>query len=320
MYITPLDADEIGMPVAVITGGWSRERDRALLSGKTVTAALTDMGVTAHAIGLADPREVLLNGLGDAATAFLAIAGRGAEDGRLQGLLETLSVPSTGSGVLASAIGMNKLHAKTLVSAAGVCVPRGTRIDPTAAADDEAVRVSQLLGGLPVMIKPVSECGSIGVQVATTVQSLSLALEQLDVADGEMMAEVFLPGALGERRCPGGRGRCRAGPACAGGPDSERRLLLRREARYGRVRLPLSGLGQPHHARRPGAPGGDRSPQSGLPLVLAPRLRRRRRQPLVAGGQHAAGPVEGRESGPYGDRRQDLLRAAADPHPARGGH
>ncbi|MEH0415912.1 D-alanine--D-alanine ligase family protein [Streptomyces sp. B21-083] len=194
MDITPLDADEIGMPVAVITGGWSRERDRALLSGKTVADALTDMGVKAHVIDLVDSGWGLVNGLGDAAKAFLAIAGRGAEDGRLQGLLETLSVPYTGSGVLASAIGMNKLHAKTLASAAGVCVPRGIRIDPTAAADDEAVRVSHLLGGLPVMIKPVSEGGSIGVQVATTVERLSLALEQLDVADGEMMAEVFHQG------------------------------------------------------------------------------------------------------------------------------
>lgn len=194
MHITPLEPDEIGMPVAVITGGWSRERDRALLSGETVAAALTGMGVTAHAIDLADPRESLLNSLGDAAKAFLAIAGRGAEDGRLQGLLETLSVPYTGSGVLASAIGMNKVHAKTVVSAAGVCVPPGTRIDLSAAADDEAVRISQLLRGLPVMIKPISEGGSIGMQVATTKESLILALEQLDASDGEMMAEVFLRG------------------------------------------------------------------------------------------------------------------------------
>ncbi|MEW2117677.1 D-alanine--D-alanine ligase [Streptomyces sp. NPDC005474] len=190
MYITPLEADEIGMPVAVITGGWSRERDRALLSGRTVADALTVMGVKAHVIDLADSREGLLEGLGDAAMAFLAIAGRGAEDGRLQGLLETLSVPYTGSGVLASAIGMNKIHAKTVVSAAGVCVPRGTRIDPKADADVEAVRVSQLLD-LPVMIKPISEGGSIGVQVATTVDSVTFALEQLDVTDGEMMAEAF---------------------------------------------------------------------------------------------------------------------------------
>lgn len=187
MRIAPLDAVEIGRPVTVITGGWSRERDRALLSGRTVTDALTDIGIKVRVVDLS--RDGLLEGLDSTATAFLAIAGRGAEDGRLQGLLETLSVPYTGSGVLASAVGMNKLQAKTLVSAAGVCVPRGTRIDPTAPAD-EAVRVGQLLD-LPVMIKPVSEGGSIGVQVATTVESLSHALEHLDVADGEMMAEAF---------------------------------------------------------------------------------------------------------------------------------
>lgn len=191
MRITPLAPSEISSPVAVITGGWSRERDRSCLSGRTVAAALDEMGVKARVIDLAATRENLLDGLGDAEKAFLAIAGRGGEDGRLQGMLETLGVPYTGSGVLASAIGMNKLHAKTLVSAAGVRVPQGTRIDPTALIGDEAARVSGLLD-LPVIVKPVSEGGSIGLHVATTLESLAAAL--VGVADGELMAEAFRPG------------------------------------------------------------------------------------------------------------------------------
>ncbi|GAB2966718.1 D-alanine--D-alanine ligase [Streptomyces pseudoechinosporeus] len=190
MCIAPLRPDEFAQPVAVVTGGWSQERDRSLLSGTTVTDALTDMGIKTRSLDLAE-REELLDGLDSVGVAFLAIAGRGAEDGRLQGLLETLGVPYTGSGVLASAVGMNKLHSKTLAAAAGVRVPRGVRIAPTATAEDEAARIEQLVG-LPVIVKPVSEGGSIGLQVATTVESLAVAL--LDVAEGELMAEAFHPG------------------------------------------------------------------------------------------------------------------------------
>ncbi|MET8029663.1 D-alanine--D-alanine ligase family protein [Streptomyces avermitilis] len=192
MHIPPLDPAEVPDPVAVITGGWSRERDRALLSGSTVVDTLADMGVKTRCVDLADDRQDLLEGLEGVTTAVLAIAGRGAEDGRLQGLLETLGVHYTGSGVLASAIGMNKIHAKTLVTAAGVRVPSGTRIDPSANTEDEVVRISRLLG-LPVIVKPVDEGGSIGVRVAITVEALAAAVSDVDTG-GELMAEVFHPG------------------------------------------------------------------------------------------------------------------------------
>jgi D-alanine-D-alanine ligase len=148
------------------------------------------MGIKTCSLDLAD-REDLLAGLVGVSVAFLAIAGRGAEDGRLQGLLETLGVPYTGSGVLASAVGMNKLHSKALVAAAGVRVPRGVRIAPRATAEEQAAQIEKLLG-LPVIVKPVSEGGSIGLQVATTVECLAAAITS--AADGELMAEVFHPG------------------------------------------------------------------------------------------------------------------------------
>ncbi|MFC4507012.1 MULTISPECIES: D-alanine--D-alanine ligase family protein [Streptomyces] len=191
MIITPLDPAELSSPVAVITGGWSRERDRALLSGRTVAEALDEMGVKTRVIDLAGPRERMLDSLAEEELAFLAIAGRGAEDGRLQGFLETLGVPYTGSGVLASAIGMNKIHAKAVVSAAGVRVPVGTRIEPRAIADDEAARICTMLD-LPVIVKPTNEGGSIGLQVTTSVESLASAL--MYVAEEELMAEAFHPG------------------------------------------------------------------------------------------------------------------------------
>ncbi|WP_189711842.1 D-alanine--D-alanine ligase family protein [Streptomyces phaeofaciens] len=178
--------------MAVITGGWSRERERSWLSGSTVAGALDGMGVKAHVLDLADSRDTLLEGLADASKAFLAIAGRGAEDGRLQGVLETLGVPYTGSGVLASAVGMHKLHAKTLVSAAGVRVPASVKIAPDANVEEEAARAKKALG-IPLIVKPVSEGGSIGLYVATTddfalPSAISCAKEE------EWMAEAFHAG------------------------------------------------------------------------------------------------------------------------------
>ncbi|MGV9790969.1 D-alanine--D-alanine ligase family protein [Streptomyces sp. NPDC003435] len=190
MRIAPFTPAELASLVAVITGGWSRERDRSLLSGQTVTEALDSMGVKTRVLDLAH-HETLVDQLADVDKALLAIAGRGAEDGRLQGLLETLGIPYTGSGVLASAIGMQKIHAKTLVSSAGVRVPRGVRIDGAAPARAEAARIAALLD-LPVIVKPVSEGGSIGVQVAADQDSLVSILE--DDGAEELMAEVFHPG------------------------------------------------------------------------------------------------------------------------------
>lgn len=195
MRIVPLDPAERSAPVAVVTGGWSRERDRSWLSGRTVAKALDDMGVKAHVVDLAGSRDTLLEGLAEASKAFLAIAGRGAEDGRLQGALETLGVPYTGSGVLASAVGMHKLHAKTLVAATGVRVPDAVKLEPDGTVEtleDEATRIKAALG-IPLMVKPVSEGGSIGLHVASSDDfAVSSAISCAE--DGEWMAEAFHTG------------------------------------------------------------------------------------------------------------------------------
>ncbi|MGW0757148.1 D-alanine--D-alanine ligase family protein [Streptomyces sp. NPDC002814] len=193
MHIAPLEPAETGSPVAVITGGWSKERDRSLLSGKTVAEALDGMGVKTRVLDLADSRDTLLEGLADAERAFLAIAGQGAEDGRLQGLLETLGVRYTGSGVLASAVGMHKLHAKTLVSAAGVRVPKAVEV-PHTIVEEEAARIEGILG-LPLIVKPVSQGGSIGLLRVATAYDLTVSAAVSDVDQvGELMAEEFCTG------------------------------------------------------------------------------------------------------------------------------
>ncbi|MDQ0605456.1 D-alanine-D-alanine ligase [Streptomyces canus] len=191
MSIGSLAPGEIPQPVAVITGGWAKERDRSLMSGREVADTLTTMGLAPRVIDLEDDREILVERLHGVGLAFLAIAGRGAEDGRLQGLLETLGVAYTGSGVLASAVGMNKLAAKTIVAFAGVRVPEGCRVDHEAKAETEAARIAELLG-LPVILKPVSEGGSIGLRTAHTQHDVVDAI--LSGAGEDLMAEVYHPG------------------------------------------------------------------------------------------------------------------------------
>ncbi|GGZ05805.1 D-alanine--D-alanine ligase family protein [Streptomyces poonensis] len=191
MSIAPPDPSEFTLPIAIITGGWSKERDRSLLSCADVRDALASLGLQPRVIDLERDRDSLVRRLDGVSVALLAIAGRGAEDGRLQGLLETLGIPYTGSGVLASAVGMNKLAAKTIVAAAGVRVLEGCRIDREAKADTEAARIAQELG-LPVIVKPVSEGGSIGLRIAHGRDELVDAI--LGGAGDELMAEVYQPG------------------------------------------------------------------------------------------------------------------------------
>ncbi|MGW4883451.1 D-alanine--D-alanine ligase family protein [Streptomyces murinus] len=181
---------EVSSPIAVITGGWSQERDRSLLSGEEVIKALAYLGVDVRVIDLRDDHRTLVGQLQGVSAAFLAIAGRGAEDGRLQGLLETLGIPYTGSGVRASALGMHKITAKTIVASAGVPVPDGCAVEREAKPRAEASRLAARLG-LPVIVKPVSEGGSIGLRVIQTVDELADAILG---ADSDLMAEVFHPG------------------------------------------------------------------------------------------------------------------------------
>jgi D-alanine-D-alanine ligase len=194
LKVPAVSPDEFTGTIAVITGGWSQERDRSFLSGTTVAVALTGMGIKTRVLDLDSSPAYLMEALADTELAFLAIAGRGAEDGRLQGLLDTFGIPYTGSGVLTSAVGMNKLYAKTLVAAAGVRVPWGVRVGIMDTPQEEAERIDKILG-CPLIVKPVSEGGSIGLRVVTSAEHLAQCLMDAD-GDGhtELMAEVFHPG------------------------------------------------------------------------------------------------------------------------------
>src|SRR5688572_9422510 len=148
------DPKEFGR-VAVLFGGDSTEREISLLSGNAVLAALKRSKVDAHAF---DPRDNSLTRLVEFDRVWIALHGPGGEDGTLQGALEYLGVPYTGSGVMGSAIGMDKLRTKRLAQASGVATPPWMEL--TGAPDFDRA-VAEL--GLPLAVKPATQGSSVGM-------------------------------------------------------------------------------------------------------------------------------------------------------------
>ena len=174
--------------VAVMFGGDSAEREISLKSGNAVLAALRHAGVDAHPF---DPAERPLVALEDEGfeRVFIALHGRGGEDGSLQGALDLMRVPYTGSGVLASALAMDKWRSKLCWQAADILVPQC--VVRSAASDWRAV-ADRL--GLPLFVKPASEGSSIGITKVRSVAELPLAYETAARHDVLVIAESFLSG------------------------------------------------------------------------------------------------------------------------------
>ena len=141
--------------VAVLFGGTSAEREVSLNSGSRVLAALLRQGVNAHPF---DPAEIPLDALRVFDRAFIALHGRHGEDGTIQGVLELMGIPYTGSGVMASALGMDKWRTKLLWQAAGLRVPEYALLTATS----DFAEVEEALG-LPLFVKPACEGSSIGI-------------------------------------------------------------------------------------------------------------------------------------------------------------
>ena len=170
-------------------GGPSAERDISLLSGNAVLKALLDAGVDAHAF---DPAE--RSGVGAQAgrlprRAFITLHGRFGEDGTVQGALQTLGIPYTGSGVMASAIGMDKWRTKLVWLSAGVPTPKFRMLTPGTDFSD----VMDALG-LPLIIKPAREGSSIGVSKVTTAAEFGPAFDAAYKLDPLVIAEEFVSG------------------------------------------------------------------------------------------------------------------------------
>jgi len=190
--------------VAVLMGGPSSEREISLLSGAAVQAALVRSGVDAHVFDPAgrDLWELKREGY---ARAFIALHGRFGEDGTVQGALETLGIPYTGSGVMASALAMDKWRTKLVWQAAGIPTPRYRIVD---AATDWMRVVAEL--GLPLIVKPAREGSTIGITKIATVDSDELAVAYAEAAkhDPLVLVEEFVAGVeltasiLGRRALP----------------------------------------------------------------------------------------------------------------------
>jgi len=155
--------------VAIVMGGWSAEREVSLMSGQQVFESLSSAGVDAHPMDAGrDIANVLVEGGFD--RAFLILHGRGGEDGTLQGALELAGIPYTGTGVLGSALCMDKWRAKALVKLAGVATPVAKLVatveEAKAAADEIAY---------PVVVKPTLEGSSIGVSIVESKDEIASA-------------------------------------------------------------------------------------------------------------------------------------------------
>jgi len=176
--------------VAVLMGGPSSEREVSLMSGNAVLAALRAAGVDAHAFDPAerDLWELKRDGF---TRVFIALHGRFGEDGTVQGALETLHLPYTGSGVMASALAMDKWRTKLVWQAAGIPTPRYRMVD---AGTDWMQVVAEL--GLPLIVKPSREGSTIGITKVSRVDADELAAAYREAAahDPLVLVEEFVAG------------------------------------------------------------------------------------------------------------------------------
>ncbi len=174
--------------VAVLMGGKSAEREISLMSGNGVLKALRSKGVDAHAF---DPAERDLFDLKREgyARCFIALHGRGGEDGTVQGALEVLGVPYTGSGVLGSALAMDKVRAKQVWRANELPTPPYEPIDAKTKFEGVAGRL-----GLPLIVKPVQEGSSIGITKVSAVAEMDEAYALAVNYDPVVIAERFIEG------------------------------------------------------------------------------------------------------------------------------
>jgi D-alanine-D-alanine ligase len=184
--------------VAVLMGGNSAEREVSIMSGTGVLAALRGRGVDAHAF---DPAERGLHELksGGFERAFVALHGRHGEDGSLQGALELLEIPYTGSGVMASAICMDKVMTKRIWRAEGLPTPAWVWLAPDEQARERVLRVPDELG-LPLIVKPPREGSSIGITKVQGYSQMSDAVALSARYDHDVLCEAFIAGI--ELTCP----------------------------------------------------------------------------------------------------------------------
>jgi len=188
LKVKPFDPARFGK-VAVLMGGWSAERTVSLNSGRAVLGALRRGGVDAHGIDV--QRETVIRDLleGQYARVFNILHGPGGEDGVMQGALEVLGLPYTGSGVMASALAMDKLRSKQLLEGAGIPTPPYLVLEDDFDPDYVVATL-----GLPLMVKPTLEGSSIGMSKVNEVEDLPAAWQMAASFKGEVLVERWIEG------------------------------------------------------------------------------------------------------------------------------
>ncbi len=178
--------------VAVLMGGTSAEREISLLSGNGVLQALRSTGVDAHAF---DPAKRALWELQTDGyqRCFIALHGRFGEDGTVQGALELMRIPYTGSGVMASSIAIDKVMTKRIWEAAGLPTPRYVVLGAAQQAREQVVKVPDTLG-LPLIVKPPREGSSIGVSKVKGYSEMQDAVQLSARYDPDVLCEEFIEG------------------------------------------------------------------------------------------------------------------------------
>jgi D-alanine-D-alanine ligase len=193
-----IDVKALGK-VAVLMGGSSAERQISIMSGTGVLAALQSQGVDAHAFDPAE-RELFELKRDGFARCFIALHGRFGEDGSVQGALELLRIPYTGSGVLASAIAMDKVMTKRVWIAEGLPTPRYQWLSPEQQRSRENIRAVPDVLGLPLIVKPPREGSSIGITKVAGYSQMQGAVELAARYDADVLCEEFIEGE--EVTCP----------------------------------------------------------------------------------------------------------------------
>ena len=192
-----IDVKALGK-VAVLMGGTSAERQISLMSGAGVLAALQSQGVDAHAFDPAERELIELKREGFS-RCFIALHGRHGEDGSVQGALELLGIPYTGSGVMASAIAMDKVMTKRVWIAEGLPTPRYVWLAPEQRSRERILSVPDDLG-LPLIVKPPREGSSIGITKVAGYSQMQGAVELAAKYDVDVLCEEFIEGE--EVTCP----------------------------------------------------------------------------------------------------------------------
>ena len=184
--------------VAVLMGGHSAEREISLLSGGGVLQALRSKGIDAYAFDPAerDLSELKTDGF---ARCFIALHGRFGEDGTVQGALELLGIPYTGSGVMASSMAIDKVMTKRMLIAENLLTPNFVLLRRGAYTEADMHAVPDALG-LPLIVKPAREGSSIGLTKVTDRKAMAAAVRQAEQLDADVLCEQFISGD--EVTCP----------------------------------------------------------------------------------------------------------------------